>query len=256
MGSRPKVHPFTYFNSPKDNSRDPRIHQRRDLAALIELLARLWQMGYVLGEQILNYPPDKRPGRGDPPRQLDLSFVEPGDLILQATRPPLDDLAQGNRKQVRRGYTDVEQRLFELWRRYLDVCSRGHVMLAEEVRQALPRGYESRQDMWFFQGETAPYKELNALDGRGPRKPDFADRTVAFLLWEDETWEGGPGTLAVFGMDGISTQVWAYRLARDLAHLLEPGFVLAEMKTAPIPERPTDLRWAEKWEIDVLVALR
>ena len=56
-------------------------------------------------------------------------------------------------------------------------------------------------------------------------------------------------------MDGTSTLVWAYRLGRDLSHLLEePGFVLVEMTPDKrIPARPTDLRWACGWKIEVLV---
>ena len=55
-------------------------------------------------------------------------------------------------------------------------------------------------------------------------------------------------------MDGTATQVWAYRLARDHAELLaEPGFVVAELANPGIPDRPTDLRWALDWGVEVIL---
>jgi hypothetical protein len=242
----------------RDPERPLKIHQRRDLGAAFELLPVLLQVGYEFGESILNFPPQAPPqgsvARGEVQLQeVDLSFVRPGDLLLQTTRPPLDDLAQGARKRVQLGYTDLERRLFERWRHYLRVCSRSHVTLAERVCAELKPGYENRGDIRFREAMTAPYKELNPRDGTGWGRPESDRLTAAFLLRVDHIWENGPGLLAAFGMDGTSTLVWTYRLGRDLSGLLSnTGFIMAEMESTPIPTRPTDLRWANSWKIDIL----
>ena len=58
-------------------------------------------------------------------------------------------------------------------------------------------------------------------------------------------------------VEGTSTLVWAYRLGRDFAELLaEPGFVVAELVHGDIPDRPSDLRWAMEWDIEILVRYR
>ena len=78
----------------------------------------------------------------------------------------------------------------------------------------------------------------------------------AVLLRVEEAWPGGPGLLGTFGMDGITSLLWAYRLGRDRCDLLaRPGFVMADLQIGTIPERPTDLRWCEDWTIQVILRL-
>jgi hypothetical protein len=252
-----RVHPFTYFVARRDNQRRLRIHQRRDLGATCELQAALLRMGFDYGEPILNAPPERPrrdPPSGDDLYPVDISFVRPGDLLLQTTRPPLDDLDQGDRKWVESGCTDVENRLFRVWRRYFEVCSRSHVKLSRRVRRAIGSNAAHCKEMKFREANGAPYKQLNFHNGRGWQKPLKRTATAVFLLRVEEAWKGGPGLLAAFGMDGTSTMLWAYRLRTDLAHLLaKPGFVVAEMCIGEPPVRPTNLRWAKDIEVEVLV---
>ena len=190
------------------------------------------------------------------PFPVDLSFVGPDDLLLHTTRPPKDDAAQGSRKQVELAHTDLEQRLFDAWDRYLDTCSRLHVTLNRRLAGAFEPGFESRRSMSFRERTGAPYKDLNALYGGAKREPcgRGENRTAAFLLRLGHAWKGGPGLLGVFGMDGVSTLVWAYRLARDFQHLLhEPGFVMAELTAGEIPRRATNMLWAKDWQVEVML---
>ena len=249
-----RVYPFNYFVARRDHNRGFKIHQRRDLGAAIELLAALRKIGYEYGQPLLNFPPEHpRRKPTDKLHKVDVSFVQAGDLILQTTRPPLDDREHGDRKQIELGYTDLEWQLFAVWRQYLEICARSHVKLGSRVRDDLPEGFENRKDMAFREGTGAPYKELNALDGSGWRK-HRGRRTAAFLLRVEELWENGPGFLGAFGMDGTSTMIWAYRLSRDFSELLsEPGFVMAEMEGSTIPTRSTDLRWANDWPIEIVL---
>ena len=268
VGARPRtwslivtrrVHPFQCFLSPRDNKRPLKLFQLRDTAAALELIPALQELGFEYGDPILNYPPSD--GAQDPSAkngllEVDLSFVRPGDLIMLTTRPPLHDLVHGDRKQIRRGYTDLEERVFAVWRQYLEVCARSHVQLTKPLCREVRQGFESRRDMAFSEGIMAPYRELNALDGSRRRRPP-PRRTAAFLLRVDSMWEGGPGLLGAFGMDGTSTMVWAYRLARDHSELLaEPGFVMAELEGPPVPPRPSNLRWAMECNIEIILRSR
>jgi hypothetical protein len=251
------VHIFSFFVARRDKTRPLKIHQRRDLAAAIEILRVLLRMGYELGESILSFPPEKSPPPEGPEGSLypvDLSFVKPGDVLLQTTRPPIHDVHESPRKKVERGFTDLERPLFDVWGQYIAHCARSHMELHEALHDALPAGYENRRGMEFREAIGAPYKALNDFVGSGWRNtPKSERRTSAFLLRVEEAWEGGPGLIGAFGVDGTATLVWAYRLGRDLSHLLEePGFVVAEMKNTGVPDRPTDLRWAMDWKVEVL----
>jgi hypothetical protein len=123
-----------------------------------------------------------------------------------------------------------------------------------EICSLLRPPYDTRRQMRFYESEGAAYRELNSGTGAGWRKPPAERLTAAFLLRLDEAWPGGPGFIGAWGMDSTCTAVWAYRLGRDLSHLLEtPGFVMAELETSEIPVRPTNLLWANDWGVKILV---
>ncbi len=231
-----KVHSLGYSLSPKDSTRRPGIHERRDQTAALQLQPVLAGLGYEPGEPIFNSPPASP--RVQPPYQIDLSFVAPGDLLLHTTRPPMDDEVVGGRKKIDRAQTDLEDRIFGLWRRYLERCARYEMVLQRWLYDLLPAGYESHREMHFYERTGAPYKSLNDRAGSGNRATGCGERrTAAFLLRVDEAWEGGPGYLGAFGLDGVATLVWACRLRRDLCDLLaRPGFVFAELENTGIPD--------------------
>jgi len=220
----------------------------------VALLAR----GYSYGEPFHNYPPPCE--RGAHERELlevDLSSVKRGDVFLQTTRPPLHDRDHGDRKRILRGETFPERCILSVWERCFAYCARSHVKLAAGMCPHLLQGYESRRDMAFYQ--TGPwYKELNALEGSGWKNAKSTPhRTAAFLLRVDEVPGLEAGLIGSFAMDGVSNLVWAYRLRQDWGHLLEePGFAMVEMEGQPIPERPTDLRSAMDWNIELILRHR
>lgn len=253
-----RAHPLTYPVARKALERAPKLFARRDCQASIELLFRLYELGFVQGEPIFQQPPS-RPPKGPVPfdelYKLDLSFLLPGAMIVQTTRPPMNDIDEGPRRQVERAYTDLEYLTFEAWKPFVEYLARTHVRLGPQMQALMPGGFEDRREMSFRQrGWGAPYYELNALEGRGWRKYAGERRSALFLLRLEEAWPGGPGYLCAFGMDGCTTLVWCYQLARKFAHLLEkPGFVLAELVLGRLPERATDLRFCLDWEIEILV---
>jgi len=279
-----RVYPFSYFLPPRDRSRRPRIQMQRDMAACLEVVPALLEHGFRYGEPLLNFPPPPQPKGAPPPPPLhvDTSFLGAGDLILTMTRPPLDDSGgtledgkgsraghdQGregscggptpgsrpNRKLVGRGLTDLEELLFESWKPRLHLCTRLKLLLPREVYKDLEPGFELQREMHFKEGPWAPFKQPNGPRGRGRKSSAEKPHTALFLLRVEQAWPGGPGMLGAFGMDGMSTLLWAYRLGRDLRHLLlEPGFVVADLEIGTLPARPTDLRWAMDWPIQVVL---
>jgi hypothetical protein len=252
------VFPFLYFVARKDK-RSLRCFQTRDSTATVLLYPALAELGFNFEEPILNYPPED-PDPDDEnvvfgQRELfpvDFSRFSPGDLIVQTTRPPLSDHVEKPRKTVERGHTELEERLFVLWRQYFDASCRSQIKLSPAMEQEAIGEFEGAHAMDFFEREVAPYKELNG--GNGWSEPQGPCRTAVFLLRVPEAWPGGPEYLGVFGMDGISTMIWAYRLGRDLRNLLaEPAFIIAEIEfeADQIPTRCSDLRWMRDLEIKV-----
>lgn len=254
------VHPFLYSLPGKDRTRERPVTATRDGDASRELVVALLERGYRLGEPMLN-PPDPEARTRDleelSPREVDVSFVRPGSVLVLTTRPPLDDRDYGNMKQVEPSNTRPERRVFAAARRHFPILARPYAKLAPDHRSRLAPGFESRRHIEFYQHRGGWYKALNALDGEGFRPPPGRWRTAAFLLRVEELWPEGPGLLAAFGMDSVSTLVWAYRLRRDLAWLLDgeggPLFAMAEMEGAPAPQGATDLRFAEGWKIELVL---
>ena len=247
-----RVHPFSYSLSPKDNNRDVRPFQRRDVAAAMELQSALVERGFMPGESILNPLPYKAAEREEL-LQVDMESVGSEDLILLTTRPPIDDVRQGDRKQVRRGFTDLEHCVFTACRPFIAKSSRSHIILEDAMSRHLQQGFGGLAEMVFSQKhEGARFQRLNSHDGKGWQRQPGPPATAAFLLHVGSLWDGGPGLLCAFGMDGIATLGWAYLLRHRLPDKLEgPRFLVARLGLRPVPRRPTNLRWAEDWDVDL-----
>lgn len=244
------VHFFAYYQSPRDATRDLEPCLLRDEGAAMQLQRGLGRFGFVPGELLLNTPPTSRTSREL--AQVDREGVGADDVIVMATRPPIHDEHQGDRKQVRKGYTDLENHIFEVWSFFLERCTRSHIWLQEASSAHLEAGFEGMASMSFRQRGGAWLNQLNARDGNGAQ-PVEGDRDHAcFLLRLDELWEGGPGFVGAFGMNGVSTLAWAHRLGSDLAHYLdESQFLVVRMLTGDVPARATRMHWAQDWPVEV-----
>jgi hypothetical protein len=254
----PQVAEFSYSMPRHDNDRPLRPFMRRDGLPSQLLMGALARLGYAYGDPILNQPPVERPRDpfNEPLLHIDISHLRPGDRILQVTRPPIHDLHDDSMKQVERGYTDLEQRLFELWTpHFLAHCSREQMFLADEQACLLRQGYIDHGCMVFMQkGDCAPLLRVKRDPHDRFRHFSGSNKTAVFLLNLPELWKGGPGYLAAFGMAGVTTLVWAYRLAHDLQALLErPGFYVYELECGVVPERETTLRWALDWTLEPML---
>lgn len=248
-----RVRKFIYYQAPRDKSRGLRPFQLRDELAGDQVCLGLFDQGFRLGESILNTPPSDPRDREI--RKIDLGEVEAGDAFLLTTRPPKDDERQGDKKRVARGYTDLEETIFQAFDPYISLCARSHLTLHPRLAPLLRPGGEGFADMEFTQNPVgAPLSSWNACDGSGWKSQRGKGLTALFLLRTRPLWKRGPELVCAFGMDGLSTLVWAYRLGHDLRALLqERHFVVARAKVGPVPERPFDLTWAAEWPIEVVL---
>jgi hypothetical protein len=254
------AYPF-YYTARKD-SNPPNPAWLRDPLASFELTMAVAELGIARpASAIVNMPP---PERVKPRRLLDwgelhkvdVRHLRAGDFLLLTTRPPKEDIEEGNRMWVEPGQTDLEYRIFRLVESYLEVCARSHIRVAPFVRNALPQGYEGYGNFSLYQsGCYGRFREMN--EGRGWRvvRDERRGKVPAFLIRVDSLYEGGPGCIIAFSMDALSTAAWCWRLRRDLSHLLlEPGFHFYEMTPSEAPERSTDLTWVESWDLAPVVA--
>ncbi|MSR63932.1 MAG: hypothetical protein EXS08_16020 [Planctomycetes bacterium] len=255
------IYDFVFPLEPSDKAKLIKLHAVRDASATTQVLPPLLKQGFEYAGPIFNRRPGPRllRGDGDEDREpaivpVDYSFLRSSDLLVQACRPPMDDHHSGTRKRVPRSYTDLEQILIDGLRPYIEYCARDKVCVASQFRPLLRGDFANRREMEFhLNGCGAAYRRLNAHNGRGPRDADVGNRTALFLLRLEEAWPGGPGYVCAFGLDGLCTYVWSYRLGKDFQHLLaRPGFAMAELEVRAVPEYPLTMDWCRDWKIELL----
>lgn len=260
----PNVHVLASYADPR-KGRKLRVHLHRpEMGACFALLGALCPLGYLPGELSLNFPPSEaemeQHGGKPPLLVIDESFLRRGDLLMVLGRPPLDDdEKKKNRIRSKRGFTTLEQKVFDVCREHFELLKRDHVRLQPEYAAQLREPYQNRADVWFKQHGIDPwYKQCSRLNGTdfqrfGPKE----QRTAAYLLNVLDVPSLRTGICIEWGPSGPVTLGWAHRLRTDYAHLLkEPGFTIVEISGAVVPERPTSLRFFESWKIEIVLQAR
>ena len=246
-----RIFRFAYYTSQSDDLRR-RIHQLRDGDAFSEVAAALYARGYVYGGLLLNLPPDEPHG----PPQIDLSFLAPTDLLVINTRPPLHDRSQENKKKVPHSGSDFERGLFRALESYFEMCARSRIKLHERIARQLPEDFRERADIKFHEYTGGTYLKCRGFDGGFWQKPKPPGATAFYLVRIPAAWENGPGLLAAFGMSGTDTLVWNYLLRTRHAEWLEScEFLMAEVVPPPLPQHPTDLSFADDWQLTTVLRL-
>jgi hypothetical protein len=234
-----------------------KTHHVRDASALFELLARLVQSGYEIGDQFLCSPPANP--RDESVVEVDVSALRPGDLVVIVTRPPLDDKSHGDRKKIPLGHTSLERTVLACARPFFKALARSHVKLALELALRLPHVYATRAELFVHQFKNAWYTRTQSIDAikTQPFSND-APQTPGFVIRCNRVEAlNGADILFCFAMGGTETLVLARRLRTDFSHLLErPGFTMVEMAppdTVGHPKRPTTLSFAHQWRIEEIL---
>jgi hypothetical protein len=234
------------------STRDSLPHQLRDGDAALLLHDTLCKRGFAYAGPIINYPVLGRPLAEAVP--VDDSFLQPDDLLVITTRPPLDDANDGVKCRVHRSYTTLEEKVLACVRRHLTRCSRSNVIVSDIHARAFP--------------EVARYKNILFRQKRGAsidkclpygtnswiRPPATAACTAAYMIYEKHAWADGPGLLAVFGMCGLDTLVWNHRLATQFSTLIATvPFAMTELIAPLTPvSQPFTLCFANQWQVRLL----
>lgn len=222
----------------------------RDAVAWGMVYGELAPYGYRHANTIVNLPPV----HGGKPEEVDLRMFAPGSTLLLTTRPCMNDLLLGDRLPIIPSRTNLETLIFDALREFgLLCCGRSKVVLGERLMAIAP-GIAARSKMTFRQYQGARYRACeNALTGEPLTVPDLERRTAAFLVRIPELWPGGPALLALWGMGGTETLIWARLLSTTHAHLLfDRSFVLAEL-TGPRTVLPcTTLDFIEHWDVEIV----
>jgi hypothetical protein len=254
----PYFHRFAYY-APTKIDRQLRVHETRDGDAFLQIAALLYAKGYEYGRLVLNYPQGRQNASIQPPIQLiDESFLKPSDLLVLTTRPPLDKEADEIHKiDILRSFISLENKVFGVLRQYFEFCSAVNVVLAKNFAQRLNPPTNMARAAFEIYGRGMLVGHGYYSSGMPALKPQAPNLAILYLLYLEETWETGPRLLITFGMRGITTLAWAYRLRKGLSALPDPfkgsKFVIAQMEVGKIPETLHDLSFTDDWQIDILV---
>jgi hypothetical protein len=221
--------------------------QLRDGEAARCLTDALVDHGFRSKDCIINYP-----ARGLQRMSFDFDRFPDGDVLLQVTRPPIDDLAIGDKKGIPRSFTPLEGRLFEgPFKRVFECCARSQIRLTDLVAGISPE-IGARKCMEFRQNGGPEYHAFGAA------APDFTRfkrgncRTVAFLIYFEHAWSGGPAFLVAFSIGGTGTLAWCRLLQTRFSHLLRTtSFAMAEIESK-VPKRPQTLDFAQDFDVKLL----
>jgi hypothetical protein len=270
----PRFHWCAYYASPWEMKESFRkgefdvsrvLHQTRDAMALTELALALTSLGCRYAGPILNLPEDLYEKRPVPPEHL--ADLRPGDLLVQVTRPPIDEnympriIHKGTpeERQVNLGRVvpksglDLERAVADaLHEHILASCSRDGVDLATGLVTLLNarRPLRRYRSVDFRSKNSACYKlswiKENELGDA------FLGRTTGYLAFIPDLPRqfAGLSGLIVWGQAGYESlfMAWSFRhkFMSTLRHVIkdhpkEFHFVMVEWTVPRSHARPTGL---------------
>ena len=242
-----RYHRFAYSAAMREGE-EPQPFKIRDGAAFSEVTAPLVELGYRYGQLIYNPPfhPQKSVRLG--PEYF--RFIKPKDLVVLATRPPIDDSTYGDKKRLSQSCTHLEQQIFTECQKYFAICARSHIQLSETVGADFERA-----DLIFRQHKGARLKSYRKLLGKHRTKiPKGTDLSIGFFLHSKTIPEYGCGLVVSFGMGGWETLVWNRIVRTRFSNWLrKPIFVVAEMTIGKFPLKSATLDFVDKIKPNILL---
>ncbi len=195
------------------------LHKVRDGAAFAEfrsLLPASWRYGGI----ILNVP--TKQSSGDTPKIKGPSYLSSQDVLIQTTRPPLQDEqsrganCRGSRK-VARSYSEVEDVVFEAMGPFFDNCDRQIICLSDEVVTVLTKkpSQGAKWCRWEFRATRgAVIEQRGATWNRNWETCDTKGPTCGFLVYAPSDGNR-PDVVCSFGMGGLETLTFNHLLRTD-----------------------------------------
>jgi|GEM_PF-2464561 hypothetical protein len=218
----PKQHWFSlYWVRPEEIGEErpfeTAIHKVRDMFPLHLISNDLTVRGIPYAGALLNIPERIRASRRIPEASLPLAG---GDLLLQCTRPPLDDSANEVKRRISQGGDLLEETLRPSLRRIFSNCDRGDVALTAELKPDRKGAPEEYRLIKFFQENKKQLirgGRVQLFAGGAPRKSLDSDLTIGYLVSIPRVEPLGFRFIAAFGMGGTET-LWLAHLLTDTGY--------------------------------------
>lgn len=211
------------------------IHRTRDGLAHLEISAFLAAKGISYAGAILNIPKYVQPTLANCGHRSALK-LEPNDLVLLATRPPLDDprpagKGRRERRRVDRSETPLERELFSALLPFFARCDRGTIELADNLTcdnrfAARFRKIKFQENQGGYVRQTKSWKHEEFKQGR---------LGVGYLVVVPPTRESRFRIIALFSSGGTETLWTALLVAREHRDLLERALLVEEPVLWQIP---------------------
>jgi hypothetical protein len=147
----PRVYQVAYSTA-TDGDETPRLHHMRDGHAALELMATLAEHGYAYETALHFYP-------NTPRRQEKFTFLQPDDLLLLTTRPPLEMRLQHGAAPFVRGLkhsrNGLEIAIFEALAPFFTFVGRNAIELSPRAAAWLEGDAESFGELLFTRNNHA-----------------------------------------------------------------------------------------------------
>jgi hypothetical protein len=244
----PKLYHRFAYSMPLRTGEVAKPSKIRDGAAFSELSAPLAKLGYEYGNILFNSPFNPKKDKKLGPEHF--KFINPDDLIVITTRPPLDDEAHGDKKYLARSFTHLEDQVFLECRKYFEICARSHVKLTPAVGTNLDKAH-----LEFYQHHSARLKSFMRLsEFRRQKTPEDSEIAICFFLRTPSIPVYGCGLLACFGMGGWETLIWN-RIVRTRypEWVSRSSFIMGQLDLNGLPARPPTMAFADKIKVEILL---
>ena len=189
---------------------------------------------YPLAGELLNFPPGVFAAPGGEVGQLRVlgppessPDVRANDLIIQATRFPLDDDPGFDKNVVFRSGLPLEFSIAKAQRLFFDHCSRYAVVLSDAVANQCTANslafraiqFATRKDdrSGRISGMALRHGNVKQVTHLSQCEMVEGEVTVGYITFLPLIKEGAPAFLNVFGINGTATLLWTNYVRRNLA---------------------------------------
>lgn len=167
---------------------------------------------------ILNLPPGVYKKEG--PDFGPLPPIKHDDLLVLATRPPIDD-DEDDRRSISESASEIEEAIFKELKKVFEYCSRKTVLLSEAFMEDLDASSRKYATVQFNVNKNAYWNRHSSIRS-GDRWKRFHKlgklqaaanprKTLGYLVYIPEIPFGeNPSLLTSFGMNGTSNLLWNF----------------------------------------------
>lgn len=183
------------------------IHKLRDGAAILELSPMLERAGYSYHGPLLQIPENVSADEFRSPNIRDFQIdLGPTDIVVQATRPPMDDYRR--KRRVDASGANLETRILNAAAHFIEECDRWTVVLRDDV--ALPKEHLGLRRVEFSQYNSGFVEKINQEHYEGVP----ANLAIGYLLAMPPS-EETPHRIVMSWSSGGAETLWFCHLLRE-----------------------------------------